>query len=141
MEKNPDGMEPGPREIASSAVSLNVEDVAASRDFLVSHFGFAEEMAADGFVSLARDDAGMHIIFLRRGLPVLPEGFRDRVAAGVIIAFVVDDCAAEEARLRREGVAISLPLREEPWGERLFQVTDPNGVVYEIVEWVSAPGG
>jgi len=29
-----------------------------------------------------------------------------------------------------------MPLREEEWGERLFQITDPNGVVVELVEWV-----
>ncbi|MGF6940862.1 putative glyoxalase superfamily protein PhnB [Streptomyces auratus] len=28
-----------------------------------------------------------------------------------------------------------MPLREEPWGERLFQVTDPNGIVLQLVEW------
>ena len=55
--------------ITSSAVSLNVEDVAASSAFLVNHFGFREEMAAPGFASLARDDTGMNVIFLRRGLP------------------------------------------------------------------------
>ncbi|MGH3511835.1 MAG: VOC family protein [Pseudonocardiaceae bacterium] len=31
--------------ITSSAVSLNVDDVAASSAFLVEHFGFGEEMA------------------------------------------------------------------------------------------------
>ncbi len=30
-----------------------------------------------------------------------------------------------------------MPLREEPWGERLFQVTDPNGVIVQFVEWVT----
>ena len=35
--------------ISSSAASLNVEDVAASSAFLVEHFGFQEDMAADGF--------------------------------------------------------------------------------------------
>jgi uncharacterized glyoxalase superfamily protein PhnB len=33
-------------------------------------------------------------------------------------------------------VAITEPTREEPWGELLFMVTDPNGVVYELVEWL-----
>lgn len=32
-----------------------------------------------------------------------------------------------------------MPLREEPWGERLFQVTDPNGVIVQFVEWVTPP--
>ncbi|GAA2260014.1 MULTISPECIES: VOC family protein [Kitasatospora] len=121
--------------INSSAVSLTVEDVPASAAFLTEHFGFQEQMAADGFVSLGREDAGLNVIYLRRGLEVLPEGFRDQHAAGLILVFTVDDLAGEEARLQAEGVEITMPLREEPWGERLFQVTDPNGVVIELVEW------
>jgi catechol 2,3-dioxygenase-like lactoylglutathione lyase family enzyme len=121
--------------ISSTAVSLTVDDVDASRQFLVTHFSFRERMAADGFCSLGRDDCPADIVLLRRGIEVLPEHLRERRAAGVILAFVVDDLAAEQDRLRGEGVEITLPLREEPWGERLFLVTDPNGLVYELVEW------
>ena len=78
----------------------------------------------------------MNVIYLRRGLEILPEDFRDQRAAGVIVALIVTDLAAEEQRLRDEGVTITLPLREEEWGERLFQITDPNGVIIELVEWV-----
>ncbi|MET7487134.1 VOC family protein [Streptomyces sp. NPDC005538] len=123
--------------ITSSAVSLTVEDVAASAGFLTDHFGFAEQMAAEGFASLGHQDAGLNVVYLRRGIEVLPEGFRDQHAAGLILAFVVDDLAAEESRLRKEGVEITMPLREEPWGERLFQVTDPNGMVIQLVEWAT----
>ena len=59
--------------VSSSAVSLNVEDAAASSLFLQQHFGFREEMAAEGFASLTRDDVGMNVVFLRRGLPTLPD--------------------------------------------------------------------
>ncbi len=43
--------------IAATALSLTVDDVAASAGFLVTHFGFREAVAADGFASLAREDA------------------------------------------------------------------------------------
>ena len=122
--------------ISSSAVSLTVDDVPASSAFLAGHFGFTEEMAADGFASLSRDDGAVDVVFLRRGIEVLPADLRERHADGVIVAFVVDDLEAEQERLRGEGVAITLPIREEPWGERLLLVTDPNGIVYELVEWV-----
>jgi uncharacterized glyoxalase superfamily protein PhnB len=122
-------------QITASAISLNVADVPASVAFLTSHFGFLQEMAADGFASLARQDAGMNIVFLRRGLPLLPEDQRDTHAAGLILAFVVEDLEGELARLRGEGVAITMPLREEPWGERAFQVTDPNGVIVQLLDW------
>jgi uncharacterized glyoxalase superfamily protein PhnB len=121
--------------ISSSAISLNVDDVAASSGFLTTHFGFREEMAADGFASLGRDDAGMNVIFLRRGLESLPADQRHDHAAGLIIAFVVDDLEGELARLRAEGVAITMPLTVEEWGERAFQVRDPNGVIVQLVDW------
>jgi catechol 2,3-dioxygenase-like lactoylglutathione lyase family enzyme len=116
-------------------VSLNVDDVAASSAFLADHFGFREVMAADGFASLTRPDAGLNVVFLRRGLESLPEDQRFDHAGGLILAFVVDDLDGELARLQDEGVAITMPLTEEEWGERAFQVRDPNGVIVQLVDW------
>ena len=121
--------------ITSSAVSLNVDDVPASSAFLVEHFGFREEMAADGFASLTRDDVGMNVIFLRRGLDTLTADQRDEHTAGLILAFVVEDLEGELARLRSEDVVITMPLTDEEWGERAFQVRDPNGVIVQLVDW------
>lgn len=121
--------------ITSSAVSLNVEDVPASSAFLRDHFGFREDLAADGFASLSREDAGMNVVFLRRGLATLPEDQRDDHATGLILAFVVEDLEGELARLEAEGVAITMPLTVEEWGERAFQVRDPNGVIVQLVDW------
>jgi uncharacterized glyoxalase superfamily protein PhnB len=121
--------------ITSSAVSLNVDDVPGSTDFLVEHFGFRPVMIADGFASLTRDDAGMNVIFLRRGLPTLPADQRDDHARGLILAFEVDDLDAELSRLEAEGVTITMPLTVEDWGERAFQVRDPNGVIVQLVDW------
>lgn len=128
-------------QITASALSLNVDDVAASAAFVERHFGFSREMAADGFVSLARDGAGFNLVFLRTGLPsIRPDHLRDQRAEGLIVAFVVDDIDAEYARLQAAGVPITTPLQTEPWGERFFQVTDPNGIVLQLVQWVHAPG-
>jgi uncharacterized glyoxalase superfamily protein PhnB len=42
------------------------------------------------------------------------------------------------ARMGAEGVLITTPLETEPWGERYFQVSDPNGVLYPFVQWMTA---
>ncbi|MFF7187470.1 VOC family protein [Streptomyces sp. NPDC008222] len=126
--------------VTSSAVSLNVDDVPGSAAFLVEHFGFRAEMSADGFASLTRDDVGMNVVFLRRGLATLPADQREEHATGLILAFVVDDLEGELARLRAEGVTITMPLTEEEWGERAFQVRDPNGVIVQLVDWNATPG-
>lgn len=123
--------------ITASAISLNVADPAASAAFAERHLGFREEMSADGFVSLSREDAGFNLIYLRTGLETFrPESLRGRSADGLLIVFVVDDVDGECARLERERVAITTPLETEEWGERYFQVTDPNGVVVQFVQWV-----
>ncbi|MEV6745214.1 VOC family protein [Streptomyces sp. NPDC051080] len=124
--------------ITTSTVSLTVDDVAASQDFFTTHLAYEVQAAADGFVSLARKDAAVDIVLLRRGTEVLPADQRDRHASGLILAFTLSGIEDEEKRLRTEGVEITMPLREEPWGERLFQVTDPNGIVVQFVEWTEA---
>jgi catechol 2,3-dioxygenase-like lactoylglutathione lyase family enzyme len=123
--------------ITASAISLNVADPEASSAFAQQHLGFREVMAAEGFSSLAREDAGFNLIYLRTGLETFkPEVLAGHDADGLLVAFVVDDIEAEHERLAAEGVAITTPLQTEPWGERFFQITDPNGVVIQYVQWV-----
>jgi len=127
-------------QITASALSLNVPDPTASAAFLVEHFGFAEDMSADGFVSLSRPDAGFNLVYLRTGLETFkPPALAGHDADGLLVAFVVDDIDAEYARMVERGVAITTPIETEEWGERYFQVTDPNGVVLQLVQWVGEP--
>ena len=121
--------------VTACGVALNVDDVPASTAFLVDHFGFRVDGAADGYATLTRPDLGMNVIYLRRGLPTLPADQRDDHAGGLILALTVDDLEGELARLQREGVRITMPLTSEEWGERAFQVRDPNGVIVQLVDW------
>jgi catechol 2,3-dioxygenase-like lactoylglutathione lyase family enzyme len=124
--------------ITASAVSLNVADEQASARFARDHLGFVEEMANDGFVSLSRPDAGFNLIFLRIGLETFkPDHLRGHAADGLLVVFVVDDIDGEYARLQSAGVSITTPIETEPWGERYFQMSDPNGVVIQLVQWMT----
>ncbi|MBJ6761775.1 VOC family protein [Myxococcaceae bacterium JPH2] len=128
--------------VTASAVSLNVDDVVASASFVKRHFGFTEDMSADGFVSLSRKDVGFQLIYLRKGLATLkPESLKHQRAEGVLVVLVVDDVDAEYRRLQTEGVAVLTPIETESWGERYFQVADGNGVIIQLVQWVQAPPG
>lgn len=127
--------------ITASALSLNVTDPSASAAFVRDHLGFVQEMADDGFVSLSRPDAGFNLVYLRTGLPSFKPASSAGPADGLLVAFVVEDVDAEYARMQAEGVAITTPIETEPWGERYFQVTDPNGVVLQLVQWVDPPSG
>jgi uncharacterized glyoxalase superfamily protein PhnB len=123
-------------QISQSAISLNVADVAASAAWAKEHLGFTEDMAADGFVSLSHPQAGFNLIYLATGLPSFKPASAAGAADGLLVVFTVDDIDTEYARLRDAGVTIVTPIETEPWGERYFQMTDPNGVVYQLVQWV-----
>ena len=125
--------------ITASAISLNVPDVEASAAWVREHLGFAEVMAADGFASLAHEEAGMNLIYLRTGLPTFKPASAAGRAEGLLVVFTVEDIDADYERLVGAGVEVVTPIETEPWGERYFQMADPNGVVYQLVQWVEAP--
>ena len=125
--------------ITDTALSLNVDDVEASAGWLERHLGFTRQMDADGFASLRHPDAAVNLIFLRTGLETFRPASVAGRADGVLVVFVVDDVDGEYERLRAEGVTVVTPTETEPWGERYCQVADPNGVVYQLVQWVHEP--
>ncbi|MFJ8978557.1 VOC family protein [Streptomyces sp. NPDC102282] len=126
--------------IIASAVLLTVGDPAASSRFFTSHLGFREVLAAEGVIHLARDDAATDLVVLESGPEAHPGPRKPDEQAGTVVSFTVTDLAAEYERLRREGALITVPLRQEPWGEWVLRLTDPNGVVIQMVEWVPPAG-
>lgn len=126
--------------ITQTAVSLNVEDVAASAGFATTHFGFTEQMSAEGFVSLGHPTAGVNLVFLATGLPTFkPAEIAGPAGQGLLLAFVVDDLDAHFERIQAAGARVVTPPETEPWGERYCQLADPNGLVWQLVEWVDTP--
>lgn len=119
--------------IVSSAVSVTVDDPAASSRFFTSHLGFRETLIGDGFIVLGRDDAAVDLILTERDAERWQPG---QGLADAIMMFAVTGLAAECERLRREGATITVPLRREPWGELTMRLSDPNGVTVQLTEWI-----
>ena len=127
-------------DVTSTAISLNVPDVEASARFATTHFGFEEAMAADGFVSLAHPGTGLNVIFLRTGLSSFkPREIAGTAGQGTLLVLVVDDLDAEFARIAEAGAQVLTAPETEPWGERYCQFADGNGLVWQLVQWVSTP--
>jgi uncharacterized glyoxalase superfamily protein PhnB len=127
--------------VTAAAISLNVQDVAASAEFITRHFGFSESMAVEGVMSsLTRPDLGFNVIFLRTGLETFkPANIAGNAGEGLLLVLVVEEIDGEYERLRTEGAPVVTPIETEPWGERYFQVRDPNGIIIQLVQWVAAP--
>jgi lactoylglutathione lyase len=63
------------------------------------------------------------------------------VAGGSISLWVyVDDCDRVVARLREAGVEILQDPRDEPWGERVGRVSDPDGIQVHVASRNGAGG-
>jgi catechol 2,3-dioxygenase-like lactoylglutathione lyase family enzyme len=120
------------------ATALLCDDVAASSRFYAEHFGFRVVVDLGWYASLHHDEHPAYVLdFVQRDHPSVPKDFRGRRAAGVTFGFVVEDAAAEEARLRAKGVGIVEPLRDEPWGQRHFYVAGPEGALVDVVQFVA----
>ncbi len=126
--------------VSTYTISLNVADVAASADFVCRHLGFDMLMQVDDAVSVQRPNSDFSIAYLTTGLPSFKPAAQARDAAGLLVAFTVDDIDAHYQRMIDAGVAITTPIETEPWQERYFQITDPNGIVYQLVQWMTPDG-
>jgi catechol 2,3-dioxygenase-like lactoylglutathione lyase family enzyme len=126
--------------VNSFAISLNVADVEASARFATTHFGLKQAMSADGFVSLEHPSVAMNVIFLRTGLETFkPAEVAGSAGQGTLLVLVVDDLDAEFERIAGAGARVVTPPETEPWGERYCQFADDNGLIWQLVQWVSAP--
>ncbi|GLZ43376.1 VOC family protein [Actinokineospora sp. NBRC 105648] len=124
------------------AAAFLVEDVAACRDFFVSHLGCAVAVDLGWYADLTHPSApSFRLDFVTRGHPSMPVAGQ---VGGAVLAFVVEDAAAVEIRLRDAGVEIIAPCRDEPWGQRHFFAASPGPVVEFVQpiepdpEWISA---
>ncbi|PYD01961.1 glyoxalase [Microbacterium esteraromaticum] len=123
--------------ITRTAISLNVADIDASAAFATTHFGYQEEMSAEGFVSLSHPEAGSNLIFLETGLGTFkPAEIAGAAGQGLLLVFVVEDLDAQFARIAASGARVVTPPETEPWGERYCQFADPNGLIWQLVQWV-----
>ncbi|GAA3046643.1 hypothetical protein GCM10010528_27230 [Gordonia defluvii] len=125
--------------ISSTAISLNVVDPEASAAFLCTHLGFRVAMSDDGFISLEHPvERTVNIIFLRTGLSTFKPASRAGSAGeGLLLAFVVDDVDVAFATMASAGASVVTEPETEPWGERYCQFSDPNGIIVQLVQWVS----
>ncbi|GAA2402461.1 hypothetical protein GCM10010404_70430 [Nonomuraea africana] len=121
--------------IVTSTVVFTVDDLAGSRRFFTTHLGFGEVLDTPSFTWLSRADGAADILLRQRDLE-LP---RER-AAQPVVAFAVTDLAKESERLQAEGARITTQLRRDAWGEWLMRLTDPNGIIVELTEWIPPSG-
>lgn len=115
---------------------LMTNQVQATRDFYVNHFGFQVVFESDWYVSLKSADGRYELAFVAYNHETVVAEYQKPVA-GLLLNFEVDDVDVEYHRLIESG---GLPLRREllteDFGQRHFATSDPNGVLIDVIQIV-----
>lgn len=107
--------------------NITSDRVEESRDFYVALLGFRVVMDMGWIVTLASPSNPTAQISLVRGQkPGAPQ-------RAVTLTIEVEDVDEVHAKAASHGHQIVYPLTDEPWGVRRFHVSDPNGVIINVM--------
>ena len=112
-----------------------VRDVGASRGFYEGLLGqevmmdYGPNVVFKGGFAIWEVEHASQIVF---GQPPEEEGRLGR--DNLELYFETEDLDAAWTKLSNAGVEVVHPLREQPWGQRVLRVYDPDGHVVELGE-------
>lgn len=116
------------------SVRIIVDDVDASVDFYVRHFGFEILNHFPPFADVKRGNLRLLLSGPRSSAAQpMVDGTQPVAGGWNRIHFVVDDIRAEVARLTAEGVSFRNPMVSGPGGSQIL-VLDPSGNLIELFQ-------
>ncbi|MEZ5344796.1 MAG: VOC family protein [Pyrinomonadaceae bacterium] len=111
-----------------------VSDISKTKKFYTNHFGFQIALELDWFLNLNHPSNSNHrIVFVQKDHSSVPDFYKGRTN-GFALDFRVEDATAEFEKSLESGIEIKQQLRDEPFGDRHFIVTDPDGVLINVVQ-------
>jgi catechol 2,3-dioxygenase-like lactoylglutathione lyase family enzyme len=115
-------------------------DLTATKDFYTCN-GWMVEMEGEAFLQLAFAPKPDIKLGFFRPIPDHPVAFfRAEQVENVVISIVVDDPDSALHAARANGHDLAVEMRREPWGQRHFAITDPNGLIidFNVMEGAAA---
>jgi catechol 2,3-dioxygenase-like lactoylglutathione lyase family enzyme len=110
--------------------------LAESKAFYTQHLGFGVTFENEFYLLLHSPNKQAEISFLMPDHPTQQPLFQKAFPGhGVYLTIEVDDVDKLYKEMKQRGVAISIELRDETWGDRHFAIQDPNGVGIDIVKY------
>jgi catechol 2,3-dioxygenase-like lactoylglutathione lyase family enzyme len=127
-------------------LGLIADDVAATRDFYGTYFGFEVRADLGWFVTMGHGESDYELSIVASDHGSVPDTY-PRGAGGGVLGLVVSDATAVYQRLRTDGHSFQRDLVDEPWGQRHFFVSDPSSFLIDCIEvippdpeWMKANG-
>lgn len=112
------------------------EKVAESAMFYTQYMGFEMVYEAEWYVSLKQSsgDVPFELALLDATHPTIPQAYQRKVQ-GMILNFEVDDLDQEYQRLIMDHkLPLCQDIRDEDFGQRHFIISDPNGVLIDVIK-------
>ena len=112
-----------------------IDDVRAAIDFYTTHLGFTLNLdAAPAFAAVQRGQLQLLLSGpTSSGARPMPDGAAPKPGGWNRIQLVVDDIAAEVARLRTAGVTFRNDIINGPGGQQIL-LQDPSGNFVELFQ-------
>jgi len=125
--------EPMMKKVYSIVITEKLQPCA---DFYTRHFGFSVVFQEDWYVHLVHETSGAELAFMPPNSANQPPQLHAAYqGAGIVLSIEVDNAEQEYRRLTQsQDCDIFLPIKDEPWGQRHFMLSDPAGVCVDVVE-------
>lgn len=107
--------------------NISTDRMVESRKFYTEFLGLEVAMDMDWIMTLISPGNSTAQISLIRA-PATPPP-----QSQLSLSIEVADVDAAHAQAMARGIPIIYPLTTEPWGVRRFHVTDPNGVIINVM--------
>ncbi|MDA3039268.1 MAG: VOC family protein [Actinomycetota bacterium] len=109
------------------------DDLDEARDFYVELLDLVVEFESGWYTTMTSlAEPRIRLGFVQAGHPSLPDSLARR-AAGVLISVIVADVEAVHRTALAMGAEVVWELQDEAFGQRHFMVTDPTGLVIDII--------
>ncbi len=115
--------------------------LAETKAFYTRTLGFGVTFENEFYLLLHTPGGGSEISFLLPDHPSQQPLFHKAFQGqGMYLTIEVEDVDKLYKELKNKGVQIEIDLRDEPWGDRHFAISDPNGIGIDLVRYLPQQG-
>ena len=115
--------------------------LAETKAFYQQVLGFGITFENEFYLLLHTPNHQAELSFLLPNHPSQQPLFHQPFAGqGMYLTIEVEDVDKLYREIKQKGIPIRIDIRDEPWGDRHFAITDPNGIGIDLVKYSPQPG-
>lgn len=117
-------------------------DIEATKSFYTQWFNYSVLFESSWFILMGTPGENPSMIaFMNEVHPSTPPSPKAIKGEGMFVTIDVADASLTYKSLQQANASFSYPLTDEPWGQRRFALTDPNGIWIDVVEQIQPKEG